>query len=121
VQWGFYKEQIEHWFDYYPREQFLFLRFEDLASDGEAQTQKVFDFLGLPPAAIDAGKVFNAGPSYPVEENDITRRLAEIYREKNAGLDQLIGSQFVWGSDAPASNVTETGKRGDATALVRSR
>lgn len=96
VQWGFYREQIERWFQHFPREQFLFLRFEDLASDGAAQTHGVFDFLGLPAAAIEAGKVFNAGPSYPVEENDVTRRLAALYREKNAGLDRLIGPQFIW-------------------------
>src|ERR1700761_3379985 len=65
VQWGFYKEQIERWFEHFPREQFLFLRFEDLASDGAAQTRRVFDFLSLPTVAIDAVKVFNAGPSYP--------------------------------------------------------
>jgi hypothetical protein len=96
VQWGFYKEQIERWFEHFPHEQFLFLRFEDLASDGTAQTQRVFDFLGLSPLAIDAAEVFNAGPSYPVEVNDITRRLSEIYAEKNAGLDRLIGPQFIW-------------------------
>jgi hypothetical protein len=96
VQWGFYKEQIERWFDHFPREQFLFIRFEDLASDGAAQTRKVFDFLGLPEAVIDTGTVFNASPSYPVEASDITRRLAEVYRKKNAGLDRLIGAQFIW-------------------------
>jgi hypothetical protein len=102
VQWGFYKEQIEHWFEHFPRAQFLFLRFEDMASDGAAQTQRVFDFLGLPAAAaIDAAKVFNAGPSYPVEVNDTTRRLAEVYREKNAGLDRLIGPAFSWETVPP--------------------
>jgi hypothetical protein len=103
VQWGFYKEQIERWFEHFPPAQFLFLRFEDMASDGAAQTQKVFDFLGLPAAAIDTGRVFNAGPAYPVEANDITRKLADVYRKKNAGLDQMIGPQFIWNSMAAAA------------------
>jgi hypothetical protein len=96
VQWGFYKEQIERWFDCFPREQFLFIRFEDLVSDSQAQTRRVFDFLELPDAAIDTGRVFNASPSYPVEASEITDRLAEVYRNRNAGLERLIGAQFVW-------------------------
>jgi hypothetical protein len=99
VQWGFYKEQIECWFEHFPREQFLFVKFEDLAQNSAKQTQHVFEFLGLPTAAIDTAAAFNVSPSYPVEENAITRRLTEIYRQKNAGLDRLIGAEFNWEPD----------------------
>jgi hypothetical protein len=96
VQWGFYKEQVERWFAQYAREQFLFLRFEDFVSDNAAQMQRVFDFLGLPPMAVDGAKVFNESAPYKMQDDAITRRLTDLYREKNAGLDKLIGPQFVW-------------------------
>lgn len=115
VQWGFYKEQIERWFDCFPREQCLFLRFEDLVADSQAQTRKVFDFLGLPDAAIDTGKIFNASPSYPMESSEITDRLAEVYRKRNAGLEQLIGSQFTW--EAPTASHGREPVLGEAVAV----
>ena len=104
VQWGFYKEQIERWFDHFPREQFLFIRFEDLVSEADAHTQNVFRFLDLPPVSIDTAQVFNASAPYVMAQGDTIRRLSDIYREKNAGLDALIGSHFVW--DAPAQHAT---------------
>ncbi len=96
VQWGFYREHIERWFHHFPREQFLFLRFESFVADTGAGMRRVFEFLELPPIAIPAGEAFNASPPYPVADNEITRRLAEIYRRENAGLDGLIGPEFVW-------------------------
>ncbi|HUB84468.1 MAG TPA: sulfotransferase domain-containing protein [Rhizomicrobium sp.] len=102
VQWGFYKEQIERWFDCFPPEQFRFLRFEDLIADTQNQTRAAFEFLGLPDAAIDTGKIFNASPSYPVEASAITDRLAEVYRKRNAGLEKLIGARFTWDAPVPS-------------------
>jgi len=96
VQWGFYREQIERWFGHFPREQFLFLRFETFVANTGAEMRRVFQFLELPSIAIPHGEVFNASPPYAVADNDVTRRLAEIYRKENAGLDRLIGPEFVW-------------------------
>jgi len=96
VQWGFYREHIERWFAHFPREQFLFLRFEDFVTDVNAGMRQVFEFLGCSPITIRTREILNASPPYPVPENETTRRLADIYRRENAGLEQLIGAQFVW-------------------------
>ncbi|HEY5337904.1 MAG TPA: sulfotransferase domain-containing protein [Rhizomicrobium sp.] len=104
VQWGFYKEQIERWFAHFPRRQFLFIRFEDLVADTGAHMKSVFEFLELPPTAVEHGRIFNESPAYTTGQSAITRELADVYREHNAGLDTLIGPQFVWSSPPDAQN-----------------
>lgn len=96
VQWGYYKEQIARWLDHYPRAAFHFIRFEDFVADPNGHMDRVFEFLGLPAFELGNCAALNASPPYTVEESEITRRLADIYREKNAGLEQLIGPQFAW-------------------------
>jgi hypothetical protein len=96
VQWGYYREHVQRWFDHFPREQFLFLRFEDFVTDTEGQMEKVYAFLGLTPVRVEQGLIFNQSPPYSVAEGGVTARLAEIYREQNAGLESLIGAEFTW-------------------------
>lgn len=45
---GRYREQIDRFLDYYPRDRFLFLLFEDVAARPERQLSLIRGFLGLP-------------------------------------------------------------------------
>src|SRR5205807_7639809 len=46
---GFYSEQMERVFKFFPREQVLVIKFDDLRRDYRAVTDSVFNFLGVPP------------------------------------------------------------------------
>jgi len=44
-----YADHVARWLKVFPREQILFLRFEDIAADPSGELDRVHDFLGLPP------------------------------------------------------------------------
>lgn len=54
---GRYADQIERWFEVFPPEQFLFLRFEDLISDPDTALRTTCEFLGIDPEPILASNV----------------------------------------------------------------
>ena len=45
---GKYAEQLDRWFQYFPRERFLILKSEDLFQDPAPLYKEVLEFLGLP-------------------------------------------------------------------------
>jgi hypothetical protein len=49
VERGFYSEQMERVFKFFPREQVLAIKFDDLRRDYHAVTDRIFNFLGVPP------------------------------------------------------------------------
>ena len=49
VERGFYSEQMERAFKFFPREQVLVIKFDDLRRDYRSVTDKIFAFLGVPP------------------------------------------------------------------------
>ena len=49
VERGFYSEQIERVFRFFPRDQVLVIKFDDLRRDYRAVTDKIFNFLRVPP------------------------------------------------------------------------
>lgn len=44
---GFYQKQLENWYQYFPKEQFLILEFEDLKKDEIAMLNKICNFLKI--------------------------------------------------------------------------
>lgn len=60
-----YVLQIETWLAHFPRDQMLFLKFEDFVADRPAAMRQITDFLGLPPLA---GAIF--------DEKGVTRNIA---------------------------------------------
>jgi hypothetical protein len=50
IQRSLYREQVREYLEHFPREQLLFLLFEDLARDPMAVLETATHFLGLPPA-----------------------------------------------------------------------
>jgi len=49
VERGFYSGQMERVFKFFPREQVLAIKFDDLRRDYRAVTDRIFNFLGVPP------------------------------------------------------------------------
>lgn len=53
---GRYADQIERYFDVFPRDRFLFLKFEDLIADPERAVRACCDFLDLVPLPVEVGQ-----------------------------------------------------------------
>lgn len=92
---GFYALQIECWLKVFPREQFLFLRLDSLAANTQAEMNRVFRFLGLPPATIADTKAKNARKYEPMSA-ETRERLEKIYAPHNARLVKLLGKEFLF-------------------------
>jgi hypothetical protein len=94
---GRYAEQLERWFQHYPREQFHFVTIEELASDPSGAFERLQAFLELPdhrPARLEAEYVGKYDP-LPAEDR---ARLREYFRPHNERLYELLGRDFGWDS-----------------------
>jgi hypothetical protein len=90
-----YAEHVARWLEYFPREQFLFLEFEQLAADPQATLDRVYAFLGLPAHAGGRFPKLNAG-SYGEMDRQTRAHLVEYFRPHNARLRELTGVNFGW-------------------------
>ena len=92
---GRYAEQLERWFALFPREQFLVLRFEDLAREPLVALNRTLGFLGLPPAATVSLEARNTR-QYPPLAEPTAARLRAYFVPHNRRLEQLLGRSFGW-------------------------
>ena len=92
---GRYAEQLERWFALFPREQFLVLRFEDLAADPLAVLNTTLAFLGLAPAGrVDLEARHTR--SYPPMATATAEALRAYFEPHNRRLEQLLGRPMGW-------------------------
>ena len=100
VSRGVYADQLERWFQLFPREQFLIFNSEQLYREPAATMERVFRFLGVLPSSDGDYKQYNAtGKSRMSPET--RRRLVEYFAPHNERLFQLLGEDFGW-DRAPA-------------------
>lgn len=98
IRRGYYKDQIEGFFKYFERKQFLFIEFETLISELETTLDRVTHFLGI--------RNFN---SFPWDREPRNKRTyenildVELYQnhqshfqQKNHGLEELTGLSLPW-------------------------
>ena len=74
---GIYVEQLKAWMRYFPEEQFLILRSEDLYEDAPAVVGRTLEFLGLPTPAVESYPKHNAGGYEEEMDPAMRRRLVE--------------------------------------------
>jgi hypothetical protein len=92
---GLYAEQLERWFGYFPRQQLLVVRAEDLFRKPVATYGDIVEFLGLPPHELERHAHRNKAEYAPMHE--ATRaRLTDLFREPNERLYELLGRDFEW-------------------------
>lgn len=86
---GFYCEQIRRLWRFFPREQTLFLKTEDLRTRPQESLDRVFDFLGVRRQLVEP-QVVNAH-LYTSEMDVATRsRLADLYECEIRQLERLL-------------------------------
>ena len=104
---GLYADQLERWFEHFPREQLLVLRAEDLLASPAETYSEVLEFLGLQPHSLEDFVRHNR-PETPAPapiEPDLRSRLQERFVEPNMRLAALLGRDFGW-SDAVTRSTT---------------
>lgn len=104
---GIYVDQLKYWMEFYPREQFLILRSEDLYSKSAETVKETLEFLGVPASAIDTNKEYKkykvptktgykVKDSYPRMDPELRKYLVDYFRPHNARLGELLGRDFDW-------------------------
>ena len=96
LEFGRYANQLERWFRFFDRDQFLILIFEEFVVDPEFHMNRVFDFLGLPKYRLKKYKKFHF--SYP--KGSIKKRekifLEKYYKSDKKKLENLLGRKLLW-------------------------
>jgi hypothetical protein len=93
---GLYAEQLERWFDHFPRKRLLILRAEDYFVRPAETHAEVLEFLGVRPWHFEK-VVHKNNASYPPIDPAVRAKLEALYAEPNARLEQLLGRDFGWG------------------------
>jgi hypothetical protein len=103
---GLYARLLRPWFDLFPSEQILCLRFEDATSAPAATVAQVAAYLGVPAsdhAGADAEPVNASTGGVDIDASTIAR-LRTAYEGPNRELRELLGPSFrVWSSMETAS------------------
>jgi hypothetical protein len=97
---GRYAEQLEAWFAFYPREQFLIMNSRELFVDPAAAVARTLSFLGLPPYELESYENVT-GRSKTDVDPDVRRRLYAYFAPHNRRLYELLGTDFHWEDAAP--------------------
>lgn len=95
---GLYELQLRKWFEYFPREQFLILKSEDLDRNRTATMSRVFQFLGLQNTPLEKDEKVHSR-KYTATMSDKTKKeLYDFYRPYNKRLETLLGPEWkdVW-------------------------
>ena len=95
VSRGLYADQLERWFELFPREHVLTLTTEELGERPAETYATVLSFLGAPPHALDAyPRVFDR--DYPPMRDETRRALTARFAEPNRRLEELLGRPLGW-------------------------
>jgi Sulfotransferase domain len=100
---GRYAEQLEHWFNLFPRDQFHFVKTEDLASRPAEALADLHRFLGLPEYEREAYPDFHVG-QYAAMPAETRTMLVEYFKPLNERLYELVGIDFGWEAEAGQSS-----------------
>lgn len=93
---GLYAEQLERWYQYYPKDRIHIMSSEEFFADPAAELKKVLEFLELPDFEFDCSVSKNTG-SYESKMSVTTKdQLEEIFRPHNRRLYELTGRNFGW-------------------------
>ena len=92
---GVYADQLEDWFRYYDRKQFLILSTEDFYQNSQQILDQVFDFLGVIPFQAESLTNQNIG-NYKKMNKNTRKFLIEYFKPHNERLFNLLQRSFDW-------------------------
>lgn len=92
---GIYVEQLKHWMQFFPKEQFLVLPSEELYNQPNIVLNQVLEFLQLPSFQLTQYEKYNSG-EYPEVNQEIRQQLQTYFQPYNQELAELLGVKFAW-------------------------
>lgn len=105
---GIYVDQLQRWLQYFPKEQLLLLKSEDLYSNPAKVMRQTFEFLEVPSDdysckpkkykqyRLPVKKGYKIKDSPPKMNSDLRQQLIEYFRPHNQRLKELVGRDFDW-------------------------
>ena len=90
-----YVEQLERWFKYFPREQFLIINGDDLKKNVECVFQNILNFLNIPNFNLEKYEEIGKR-KYPKMNPETRKKLVEFFKPHNERLYKLLGTNFHW-------------------------
>ncbi len=95
VSRGIYVDQIKNWLDYFPREQLLFLKYEDFQANPAKVFSRVVDFLDISVIAVSEYEI-NSAEDYSKMPEAIEQELSDYFKPYNQELSDLLKEDFSW-------------------------
>lgn len=95
IKRGEYANQLESWFDLFPREQILVIWSEEFFSEPQAKLNSAFTFINQPEAEIDVEKKYNQGEYEPMS-GSTREKLREHFEPHNRRLESLLNRELPW-------------------------
>jgi len=92
---GLYLKYFKHWFNIFPREQFLIHKSEDLYTYPMETYKATLDFLGLPAWEPKDFSIFKQG-QYDTMLPATRKKLVEFFAPHNKQLYAFLGRDFGW-------------------------
>ena len=92
---GIYINQLQNWRKYFPKEQILILRSEDLFYDLSNIYNRLLEFLGLSEYALKRQINYNVG-DYPPMAPSLKARLVEFFKPHNKKLYEYLAWDLEW-------------------------
>lgn len=90
VSRGFYSEQLRRLWSFFPREQTLILRHEQLLEEPDKTLRNVHCFLGVKPLALDEALQANRGSYSSPVDPVIRTQLQRLFKPEIDQLEQLL-------------------------------
>lgn len=90
---GKYIDQITNWLKFFPKEQLLMIKTEELDSQPNSIMNRVWEFLNLPPRQIVQYDKYNSNDYSPIDET-IYNQLTSYFQPYNQQLKDLFGISF---------------------------
>jgi len=92
---GRYAEQLERWFEFFPRTQIHILTMDELAADPQGVLDSVHGYLGIAPRRAEHLEP-RFGAQYDPLPADARARLNDYFAAHNKRLYELLGEDFGW-------------------------
>jgi len=95
VSMAIYVRYLKNWLNIFPKDQFLFLKTEELNQDIKTEFKKICDFLNIPNFDLKYQGKSNVG-NYEPMKSSTREKLLEFYKPFNLELETILGSKFNW-------------------------
>ena len=92
---GYYLQQLQRWWAYFPKPQLLILHSNDLYHQPQTTLNRILDFLNLPQLTLTEFPSLNSG-NYSHVSQSIQQQLQERFRPHNQRLFAALNQDWGW-------------------------